>query len=224
MGGGIVEESFCYEEETHLTVLKTSHFFEGDGFTVYDSNGQIVFRVDSYGPEAGNGDELVLMNATGKCLLTVHRKRASLHHRWEGFLGERMNGQKHIFSVHRSSMIGRTSVTAEVYGSPVVEYQIEGSYSHRCCTFYSISASNGSRVAVAEIKRKVTASAHVMLGKDVFWLYLKPGFDGAFAMALVIVLDQINGDDDYDGSEIVDDDGDVIESTVDDSSSPSTHS
>ncbi|XP_058100384.1 protein LURP-one-related 5-like [Magnolia sinica] len=217
MGGGIVEESFCYEEETQLTVLKTSHFFEGDGFTVYDSNGQIVFRVDSYGPEAGNLDELVLMNATGKCLLTVRRKRPSLHHRWEGFLGERMDGQKPIFSVRRSSIIGRASVTAEVYGSPVEEYQIEGSYSHRCCTFYSISASNGSREAGAEIKRKVAASANVMLGKDVFCLCLKPGFDGAFAMGLILVLDQINGDDDYDGSEIVDDNGGMIESTVDDS-------
>ncbi|KAL9665708.1 hypothetical protein QQ045_000027 [Rhodiola kirilowii] len=32
-------------------------------------------------------------------------------------------------------------------------------------------------------------------GKDVFSLFLKPGFDAAFVMGLVLVLDQINGDD-----------------------------
>ncbi|KAI3803470.1 hypothetical protein L1987_31622 [Smallanthus sonchifolius] len=48
---------------------------------------------------------------------------------------------------------------------------------------------------MAEIRRKVDASTNVMLGKDVFLLTLKPGFDGAFAMGLVLVLDQINGDD-----------------------------
>lgn len=48
---------------------------------------------------------------------------------------------------------------------------------------------------MAEIRRKVDASTNVVLGKDVFSLSLKPGFDGAFAMGLVLVLDQIDGDD-----------------------------
>jgi hypothetical protein len=48
---------------------------------------------------------------------------------------------------------------------------------------------------VAEIRRKVDASTDVVLGKDVLSLCLKPGFDGAFAMGLVLILDQINGYD-----------------------------
>lgn len=71
-------ETFCYEEEKQLTVFKTSHFFVGDGFTVYDSNGEVVFRVDSYGgSDSKDQSQLVLMNASGKCLLTV-RKKVSL--------------------------------------------------------------------------------------------------------------------------------------------------
>ena len=35
-----------------------------------------------------------------------------------------------------------------------------------------------------------------MLGKDVFSLLLKPRFDGAFAMGLVLILDQMYGDQD----------------------------
>ncbi|KAK9141731.1 hypothetical protein Syun_011131 [Stephania yunnanensis] len=193
----IVDDTFCFREETHLTVQKTSLFFPGDGFSVYNCQGKVVFRVDSYGPDARFKDELVLMDALGKCLLTVRRKRPSLHQRWEGFLGEKSEGQKALFSVRRSSIIGRSAVTVELYGNPGDEYfQIEGSFASRCCTVY-----NMAREAVAEIKRKVDASTHVVLGRDVFWLCVKGGFDSAFAMGLVLILDQINGDDldDYHG-------------------------
>ncbi|KAL2516598.1 Protein LURP-one-related 12 [Forsythia ovata] len=188
--GVIVEEGFVHEEETHLTVKKTSVFFAGDGFTAYDSKGEVVFRVDSYGPDSRDTNELVLMDASGRCLLTVRRKRPSLHQRWEGFIGERMEGKKPLFSVRRSSIIGRSSVTVEVSSIPYEEYQIEGSFANRSCTFF-----NSEKEPVAEIRRKVDASANVVLGKDVFSFSIKPGFDGAFAMGLVLVLDQINGDE-----------------------------
>ncbi|KAJ4952315.1 hypothetical protein NE237_029147 [Protea cynaroides] len=191
--GVVIEEGFCFKEDTQLTVLKTSRFFTGDGFTVYDTKGEVLFRVDSYGPDAQLNDEIVLMDASGKCLLTVRRKRPSLHQRWEGFLGEKCNGKKPIFSVRRSSIIGRLSVTVEVYGNSGEEYQIEGSFPQRCCRFYDTSSPNESKDPVAEIRRKVDSSKNVLLGKDVFSLCVKPGFDAAFAMGLVLVLDQING-------------------------------
>lgn len=72
--GLVVESAFVFEEETNLTVSKTSLFFAGDGFTVYDCRGELVFRVDSYGPDIRDKDELVLMDAHGRCLLTVRRK------------------------------------------------------------------------------------------------------------------------------------------------------
>ncbi|KAL3528876.1 hypothetical protein ACH5RR_008198, partial [Cinchona calisaya] len=186
----VVEEGFVCEEETHLTVFKKSLFFAGDGFTVYDCKGQLVFRVDNYGPAESDKSELVLMDPTGKCLLTVRRKRPSLHQRWEGFLGERLEGQKPIFSVRRSSMIGRSGLAVDMYNSSGEEYHIEGSYAQRSCTMF-----NAEKESMAEIRRKVDASANVVLGRDVFTLSLKPGFDGAFAMGLVLVLDQIYSDD-----------------------------
>ncbi|KDP37081.1 hypothetical protein JCGZ_06137 [Jatropha curcas] len=189
-GGLVVDSGFIYQDEKLLTVLKTSLFFANDGFTVYDCKGELVFRVDSYGPDTRDTGEVVLMDAHGRCLLTVRKKRPSLHNRWEGYLGERSDGQKPIFSVRRSSMIGRCSVAVEVYGNPGEEYQIEGSFANRCCTIF-----NTVKESVAEIRRKVDASTNVVLGKDVFSLCLKPGFDAAFAMGLVLVLDQLNGDE-----------------------------
>ncbi|KAK1414304.1 hypothetical protein QVD17_30048 [Tagetes erecta] len=200
----IIEERFVYQTETHLTVMKTSLFFAGDGFAVYDSNGQLVFRVDSYGPDTREHGELVLMDQNGLCLLTVRRKWPSLHQRWEGFLGEGKEGEKPIFSVKRSSMIGRSSMTVELFVDPTEEYHIEGQFGHRNCTIY-----DSAKETKAEIRRKVDATTNVMLGKDVFLLTVKPGFDGAFAMGLVLVLDQINGDvADVDDGDVADDDGD----------------
>ncbi|KAH0876331.1 hypothetical protein HID58_073693 [Brassica napus] len=161
-GGLLVDNKFSHGQDKNLTVRKTSLFFAGDGFTVYDCKGTLVFR------------------------------RPSLRRRWEGYLGERTDGQKPIFGVRRSSMIGRNSVTVEVYAEyECNEYLIEGNFGQRSCTVVEAE----TRRKVAEIRRKVDASTNVMLGKDVFSLNVKAGFDGAFAMGLVLVLDQIYGDD-----------------------------
>lgn len=87
-------------------------------------------------------------------------------------------------------MIGKSSVTVEMCGNTSEEYLIDGSFAQRCCTIL-----NEDSEAVAEITRKVDDSNSLTLAKDVFSVVLKPGFDGAFAMALVLVLDQINADD-----------------------------
>ncbi|XP_073129037.1 protein LURP-one-related 5-like [Henckelia pumila] len=180
--------------ETNFTVLKTSNFFAGDGFCAYDSKGKLAFRVDSYGPGAKNSTgEVVLMDADGRCLLTVRRKRPSLHHRWDGFTGERSEGQKPLFSVRKSSMLRQyCSATVEMYNKVGEEYQIVGSFAGRSCTVLG-----ADKKAVAEIRRKVDASSSVVLGKEVFWLSLKAGVDVAFVMGLVLILDQIQGDDEY---------------------------
>ncbi|OIW15823.1 hypothetical protein TanjilG_04358 [Lupinus angustifolius] len=191
MKKGLVD-GYVYKEEMNFTVLKTSLFFDGDGFTVYDCNGKLVFRVDSYGPDTIR-DELVLMDPNGRCLLTVRRKRPSLHQRWEGFKGERMDGDKAIFSAKKASMMKRASVTVEVYDKPGEEYHIEGCYSQRCCT-----VKNGVKESMAVINRKVDPTTSVMLGKEVFSLCVKPGFDAAFAMGFVLILDQINCDNYFD--------------------------
>ncbi|KAJ8539204.1 hypothetical protein K7X08_013456 [Anisodus acutangulus] len=203
--GVIIEDALIVykEEDTNLTVLKTSLFFTGDGFAAYDCKGEMVFRVDTYNPDSRGQVELVLMDASGKSLLSIRRKRPSLHQRWEGYLGEIMEGQKPIFSVRRSSMIGSSTVTVEGYNNNAEEeYEIDGSFAQRSCKFL-----NADKESVAEIRRKVDASCdNVMLDKDVFSLSVKPGFDGAFAMGLVLVLDQILADDCVKDDKVDDDD------------------
>ena len=77
-GGVTVDNSLIYDKETQLTVHKTCLFFDGDGFTVYDSSGDLVYRVESYAISAREHAEIVLMDPLGRCLLTVRRKVHSL--------------------------------------------------------------------------------------------------------------------------------------------------
>ncbi|KAL3824221.1 hypothetical protein ACJIZ3_020250 [Penstemon smallii] len=141
--------------------------------------------------------------------------RPSLHQRWEGFIGEGLEeGQnKPIFSVRRSSIIGRSSVTVEVYNNTSEEfYQIEGSFACRNCTVF-----NPDKETVAEIRRKVDCTTNVVLGKDVFSLYVKAGFDCAFAMGLVLVLDRLHdggGDDNEEGENGVDVENPTTENSI----------
>lgn len=197
----IVEEKFCFEEETHLTVHKTSIFVPGgDGFLVYGPAGEIIFRVDSFGPESDSDDEIVLMDSTGVALVTLIRKKLSLHQRWEGFLGEKKEQQEPFFSIFKTSIIGQFEVVAELHRHPKEEYHIEGSFGHRSCSIYR---SHNIKELVAEIKRKVDPDTNMMLGKDVFMLCLKPGIDSAIVMSLVLVLDHMSGLDVDDNDSIL---------------------
>ncbi|XP_058734397.1 protein LURP-one-related 12-like [Vicia villosa] len=185
----VIQDEYVYKEETRLTVLKTSRFFTGDGFVVYDCKGQLVFRFDSYGPNTRDKEELVLMNPHGRSLLTLRKKKISLHRRWEGFKDDKKKGDKPIFDVRRLSIIGRsqTNVIVEIHDIPSMVYLIEGCFSQRSCKIFDTR-----KKLVAEIRRKVDPATSVMLGKEVFLLCVQPDFDVSFIMGLILVLDQIS--------------------------------
>ncbi|WOL15057.1 hypothetical protein Cni_G23838 [Canna indica] len=199
----VVGKKFCSEEERELTVRKTSLFFPGDGFAAYDhKTGELIFRVDTYARREPSFSDhhLLLMDPDGHPILTLRRKWPSLHQRWEAFVGERSEGQKPLFAVRRSSIFGRdrSCFAVEVHqsGGSEEEYRIEGSFAQRCCRVLYEGGGGEEAVILAEIKRKVDACSQVVLGRDVFSLCLRPRCDAAFAMALVIVLDKITGDND----------------------------
>eukprot|EP01018_Ginkgo_biloba_P004634 Gb_02523 [translate_table: standard] len=184
----LIDDQLCKASLTTLTVWKKSLVFNCNGFTVYDSTGNLAFRVDNYASNIKDG--VILMDAAGNAFLTMRRKRLSIQNEWQGFLGDKLNGQKPMFSLRRPSTLLPTKVLAEVFiGSAKQkkqsDYHIEGSYSKRSFTIYS-----NSRSIVAEVRRK-QATSEIMLGADVFNLVVQPGYDQAFIMGLIITLDQI---------------------------------
>lgn len=64
----VKQERYYYEEEREFTIHKTSMFSQGDGFMIYDSKGDIIFRVHSYGPIK---QPVILMDRFGKPLITL---------------------------------------------------------------------------------------------------------------------------------------------------------
>eukprot|EP00253_Pinus_taeda_P007679 PITA_07679 len=176
------------------TVWKKSLVYSCNGFTVFNSSGSLVFRVDSYPSDPKN--EVVLMDAAGMALLTMRRKRLSLRNEWQGFLGEPRDAQKPLFIVRRAtSLLISSKRSTEVYvrssakskknNNPHFVYRVEGCYAKRSFTLL-----NRFDEPVAEVKPKQVRS-DIGLGEDVFNLTVRPGYNQAFAMALIIVLDQI---------------------------------
>ncbi|KAI3706971.1 hypothetical protein L6452_25094 [Arctium lappa] len=174
-----------------LTVWRKSLFVGCSGFTVINSDGNLVYRVDNYGGR--RRQELVLMDGSGTPILTVARsKKLKMVDDWLVFNGEiSSNKQKPICCARKYVDILRPKVKrlARVYRDPYDEnsgYVIEGSYMNRSCKVLDLS-----RNVVAEIRRKETSMEGVSFGQEVFVLIVNRGFDSGFAMAIVLLLDQM---------------------------------
>ncbi|KAI3994054.1 hypothetical protein MKX01_012311 [Papaver californicum] len=170
-----------------LTVWKKSLLFNCNGFTVFDTNGNLVFRVDNY--RAGNKTEIVLMDASGKSLLTIRRKKLSLADNWMVFDGETSDNPR--FLVKKPVNFLTTKDLAHVIScqgnNKELMYEIIGSYAQQCVAVY-----DDKKRLVAEIQRK-EAKAGVSYGGDVFKLIVQPELDQTIAMALVILMEQMFG-------------------------------
>ncbi|KAH0470447.1 hypothetical protein IEQ34_000170 [Dendrobium chrysotoxum] len=176
-----------------LTVWRKSLLFNCNGFTVFDSKGNLIFRVDEYA-KSGNKGQIVLMDAVGSPLLTIRRKKLSLGEHWQIYDGEAPSSANPLFSVRKHVKFIQSKSLAHVIpcGSPPATatgegFEIEGSYARRCCLVY-----DEKRRVVAEIRRKEAAGG-VAFGLDVFRLVVQPGFDVAVAMAIVILLEEMFG-------------------------------
>ncbi|KAJ6804810.1 protein LURP-one-related 8-like [Iris pallida] len=172
-----------------MTVWRKSLLFNCKGFTVFDSKGNLRFRVDNYSARSSSG-EIVLMDSSGKPLLTIRRKRLSLGENWLIYDGE--EALKPRFSVRKHVTLFGSGEIAHVTpcglrSHPESSYAVEGSYSRKRCAIY-----DSRRRAVAEVARKEAAPG-VALGGDVFRLGVQPDLEPAFAMAVVVILDQMYG-------------------------------
>ncbi|GLJ13711.1 hypothetical protein SUGI_0218770 [Cryptomeria japonica] len=180
-----------------FTVWKKALFFSGTGFTVFDSSGNIILRVEDYIPTVKH--QLLLMDASGNPLFFLRRKVVSLHHRWDGFICSEKDkgrlGKVWVFTIKRSSIISaKTSVDIFLtcsytnYLRKQSDYHIEGSFKERSCVIY-----NRARSMVAQLKRK--ESCDNLMEKDVFSVEIYRGFDPALIMSWVVVVDHINSED-----------------------------
>ncbi|PKA60299.1 Protein LURP-one-related 8 [Apostasia shenzhenica] len=169
-----------------LTVWRKSLLFNCSGFTVFDARGNLVFRVDNYSSKSCS--EILLMDADGKPLFMIRRKKLLITDRWHIYDGEASAAGRPRFSARKHASLLQSKSMAHVIpcnwdSGPM--YGVEGSFSQKSFAIY-----DEQRRAVAEIRRKDPV-AGIAFGEDVFSLVVQPGFDHGFAMALVILLEQM---------------------------------
>ncbi|XP_042481125.1 protein LURP-one-related 17-like [Macadamia integrifolia] len=185
----IRKEMNSYDESSNcsftlLTVWRKSLVFSCHGFTVFDSIGNLVYRVDNY--RGDRTEDIVLMDARGKPHHTLHRE------------AEDRDGKpkKPIYCGRKNrNLLQQRSpnVLAYVFGESDGKMEkkgfglvIQGSYERRSCEVID----DESGEVVAEIKKKDANIKGISFGLDVFHLIVRPGFNPAFAMSLVLLLDQ----------------------------------
>nr|GEW59940.1 protein LURP-one-related 8-like [Tanacetum cinerariifolium] len=142
-----------------------------------------------------NKSEVVLMDSSGRSLITIRRKKLSLTDSWLVYNGETTSNPRFSVTKHVNFLSAKSLAHVSNTGSPPrnnnnkknIAYEIEGSYAQRSCVVY-----DNKRRPVAEIKRK-EALRGVPFGGDVFRLVVQPEIDPTVAMALVVLLDQMFG-------------------------------
>ncbi|OAY72110.1 Protein LURP-one-related 11 [Ananas comosus] len=183
----------CYRSAKRevFTIWMKSLVLNGNGCTVYDSKGQIIFRVDNY--DCKGSGKVYLMDISGKVLFKILKKKLFFG-RWEGYKWNGLHQEANPwFKVKKPCRIFKGSSEqpyCEIWSKSgqLLCYKIDG-FSRKSSPYKIVDNSSG--LVVAEAKRKQTSSG-VALGDDVFSLVVEPNIDHSLIMGLVIVHGLMN--------------------------------
>ncbi|KAK6947766.1 LURP-one-related [Dillenia turbinata] len=177
------------DRETY-TIWMKSLIYNSNGCTVFNSKGDIVYRIDNYTRKCSS--EVYLMDVGGKVLFTLRRKKLSLCRCWDGFRSSNLDTKKErpMFRVREKSRILKRDLVCQVnlgcHQSTATCYSIEGLFGKS-----DFKILDRQRRIIAEAKQKVSTSG-VVLGEDVSSLVVEAGSDHSFIIALIAVYGLIN--------------------------------
>lgn len=204
------------QKQVVYTVWMKSLVFNGNGCTVYGSDGRVAFRVDNYGCKGSR--EVFFMDRAGKALIRIQRKvhthRSNMHKKLfriiisAFFLNCVLSIVLQSFGMFKRWEACRCYDGGEGFGEETRPwfrvqraqksgatvtlhgsgrtYRIDGCSRKSDCR---ISGADGA--VVAEIGRKQTASG-VVLGSDVLTLTVGPEEDHLLVLVLVVVCGLMN--------------------------------
>ncbi|KAL3825063.1 hypothetical protein ACJIZ3_021092 [Penstemon smallii] len=172
-----------------FTLWMKSLILSSNGCVAFDSNGQIVYRVDNYDKKCSN--KVYIMDFKGKVLFTIVKKKFSVLGMWEGYRADIISKKATGFSAKRKLMgfLSGKSLLKVVVGlnkDQSCEYVVENQMCKSSCKI--IDNFGG---LVAEVKRKITTSG-VVLDEDVLTMVVEPHIDHSLIMGLVVVFGLIN--------------------------------
>ncbi|OVA01399.1 LURP1-like domain [Macleaya cordata] len=191
----IVSKIYCSQSKTVLTIRRRPHVVNGGGFVVTNCSQKVLFRVEGCGT-LGTKNELILRDGAGDYLLLIRQKGGiiqalSVHRQWRGYMRNYEGAEKLVFSLKEPNSYfvkNITTVTVEPRRSNNKDwdFQIKGSFPDKAC---SIIDSRGNIVAQVGV---LLEDHQVASNKDVYHVVVQPGFDQAFVIGVIAVLDNIN--------------------------------
>ncbi|KAL7111674.1 hypothetical protein ACP275_05G104500 [Erythranthe tilingii] len=192
----IINPSLTRRRET-FTMWMKSLVFHGNGCTVFNSRGEVAFRVDNYQQKCCT--KVFLMDSYGNVLFSLNRKKMGIFGCWEGFKwieSERRNEKRPYFQVRRKSNFFSKNISCKV---TINGFDDENNSITSC---YLMSGFEGKstlkifdfsdrRLLLAEAMQKQSIEG-ISLGDDVLALMVEPHADQSLVMALVTVYGLIN--------------------------------
>ncbi|KAJ0987499.1 hypothetical protein J5N97_005855 [Dioscorea zingiberensis] len=200
MGGStilkpIVSKTFCSSSETMFMVRKRPNVINGGGFVVMNLGQKVVFSVDGCGILGAKG-ELIVRDGDGASTLFIRKKGGivqalSFEKRWKGYLMDQYEGtpSKLVFSLRepiRSCIAVNTAIKVSIAVPKEHkdwDYEVRGSFMDKSCT---INDRRGD--VVAEV------GVGLMKSKELYYVLVKAGYDRAFVVGIIAILDNIHGE------------------------------
>ncbi|KAG2681223.1 hypothetical protein I3760_11G134100 [Carya illinoinensis] len=174
---------FMTSKRETFTVWMKSLLYQTNGCTVYNTNGDIVYRVDNYDKKGSN--EVHLMDLRGKVLSTIRRKKLLAFGGWDGYRCSGFNTtneEQPWFQVKKCNRMLMGDLACQVSVGYDQKYRIVRLAAGKGA--FRILNNEGDIVAEAKPKQ---SSSGVLLGENVLTLVVEPHMDHSLIMALVIV-------------------------------------
>ncbi|KAJ0665912.1 putative tubby-like protein [Helianthus annuus] len=179
----------CSTERETYTIWMKSLVLNSNGYTAYDSSGEVVFRIDNYDSKCRS--EVYLMDLRGNIVCTILRKKLLTSGLWDCYNDK--DSLTPWFSVRK--IFGFFKNSSSLYNVLVGSNEEKSSNHHKMegsvhSLEFKIIDGGGQVVAVVERKR---SSSGVELGEDVLCVTVEPHVDHIFIMALVAIHGLIRG-------------------------------
>ncbi|KAL8200896.1 hypothetical protein R6Q57_012235 [Mikania cordata] len=182
----------CSTERETYTIWMKSLVLNSNGYTVFDSTGEVVYRIDNY--DSKSRSEVYLMDLRGNIVCTILRKKLlRMLGLWDCYNSDK-DCSRPWFRVGKTFGLFKNSW---VYNVLVGNNNEQGKHITSSCSSnhhkmeglvhsleFKIIDGEGQVAAVVERKR---SSLGVVLGEDVLCVTVEPHVDCIFVMALVAI-------------------------------------
>ncbi|XP_010911020.2 protein LURP-one-related 6 [Elaeis guineensis] len=189
----VVSKIYCSSSQTTLMVRRRPRMVNGGGFVVMNANQNVVFKVDGCGILGIKG-ELILRDGDGAPILLIHKKGGvvqalSAHNLWNSYVMDYEEPSKLVFSLRepKSRLLrnGSIKISTDTNGrNKDWGFEVKGSFIKRACTINDRRGNVVAQVGLMEM----------MANKDFYHVVVQPGYDQAFVIGVIAILDNIHGE------------------------------